>query len=73
MQESIEDRSRQHLVAGQDLRPILDALVGRNQDATSLVAMADEAKEETRLLAIHRLESHLVDDHEESDLSLVGN
>ena len=64
MQQPIEDRRGQRLVTGQDLLPVLDALVGRDRDAAPLVAVAHQAIEEARLLPAHRLEAHLVDDQE---------
>ncbi len=62
MQQPIEDGGGEDLVAGQELRPVLDAFVGGDEDRAAAVAIGDEAEEETRLGAGHGLEAHLVDD-----------
>jgi hypothetical protein len=55
------DRRRQHVVAGEHRGPFDHALVRGDQDRASSVAIRHVAEEETRLLARHRLEAHLVD------------
>jgi len=41
MQQPIQDRSRQHFVSRQQFRPVLDALIGGDQDGAPAVAVAD--------------------------------
>lgn len=61
VQQPVEDRRGQHLVTGQDLRPVADALVHRDQDAAVAVAVADQPEKVARVLPRHRFETHLVD------------
>ncbi|HYC00558.1 MAG TPA: hypothetical protein VEC57_15600 [Candidatus Limnocylindrales bacterium] len=64
VQQPVQDRGGQHLVAGQDLRPLANPLVRRDQDAAALVAVGHQAKEQAGLLARHRIEADLVDDQQ---------
>lgn len=64
MQEPVEDGGGQDLVAGEDLRPGLDALVGGDDDRALLVAVGDQAEEQRGILAAHRLEADLVEDQQ---------
>ena len=63
MKQAVEDRGRQHFIAGQDHWPIPDAFVGGDQDAAALVAVADEPEELAGLLP-GGLEADLVDDQQ---------
>ena len=71
MGETVEERRRHHLVAGQDLRPVLHGLVRREDHAPALVAVGDEPEEEARLGAAHGLEAHLVD-HKKGDVHVLA-
>src|SRR5690606_32678400 len=62
VKEPVEDRRREDLVARQHLGPVLDPLVGGDQDAAPLVPVADQAKEQARLMPRHRFEPYFVDD-----------
>lgn len=65
MEQAIEDGGGQALVAGEQLWPVLDALlVGGDQDRAAAVAVTDQAEEQARLAAAHGLEAHLVDDQQ---------
>ena len=64
MEQPVEDGGGQHLVAGQQLGPVLDALVGGDEDGASSVAVADEPEEQRGGLPVHGLEAHLVDDEQ---------
>src|SRR5262249_34982851 len=57
VQEPIEDRGRQDLVAGEHLGPVLDALVGRDEDAAAAIAIADEPEEQARLGSSEQFEA----------------
>jgi len=45
-------------------QPILDGLVGGDQGAAALIAVADHAEEQARFLPVQRLKAHLVDDQQ---------
>jgi hypothetical protein len=72
VEQTVEDRGGEDLVAGQDLGPVTDALVGRDQDAAAPLAVGDQPEEQARLLAAHHLEAHLVDDHERHAVGLAS-
>ena len=46
MQQAIEDRGGEDLVAGEEFGPVADAFVGGDEDAAAAVAVGDEAEEE---------------------------
>ncbi len=50
-------RGREDLVAGEGLGPVADVLVQGEDDGALLVASADEAEEEVRLLALEEPEA----------------
>jgi hypothetical protein len=45
VEQAIEEDGGQRLVAGKQLGPLADALVGGNPHGTAAVAVADEAEE----------------------------
>jgi hypothetical protein len=61
VQEPVEDRGREHLVAGQQFGPVAHALVRGDQDRATPVAVGHEPEEQAGLLAVHRLEAELID------------
>jgi hypothetical protein len=61
VQEPVEDGGRQDLIAGEQLRPVPDALVGRDDHGATTVAVADQPEEQGSLLAAHGIVAHLVD------------
>ena len=64
MEQPIEDRGSEDLVASEDFRPRFDTLVRGDQDRALLVAMRDDAEEQRRILSGHRLEADFVQDAE---------
>ena len=64
MQQPVEHRRRDHLVARQHLRPRADRLVARDAHRPAPVAVAHEPEEERRFFPAEGLKAHLVDDHE---------
>jgi len=54
VQEPVEDRGGQDLVAREDLGPVPDVLVARHHDGALLVACAHQTEEEIRLVAVER-------------------
>src|ERR1700680_3180798 len=63
MQEAIKDRGGDDRVA-EDRAPFAVALVGRQNDAASFIASADQLKENRGAKFIERQISHLVDDED---------
>ena len=63
VQEAIEDRRGEHLVA-EDGAPLRDDLVGRDEQAAALVATGDELEEEMRAAPLERQVAELVDDEQ---------
>lgn len=61
VKQAVKDRGGQDLVAGEDLRPVPDVLVGGEGDRALLVPGADEPGEQVGLEAVQRPEAHLVD------------
>ncbi len=61
VQQVVENRCCQRLITGQQLGPVSDALVGRDQDRTPTVAVTDQSEEQARLFPVHRLEAQFVD------------
>jgi hypothetical protein len=45
VEQPVQDRGGHHLVAGQDRRPVPDALVGRDRDAPAAAAGGDQTEE----------------------------
>lgn len=64
VQQAVEDRSGQDLVAREDLRPVPDVLVRGQHDRATLVTRGHEAEEEVRLVSVQRPEADFVDDQE---------
>ena len=56
VEQPVEDRRGEHLVAGKHGGPLGDALVGGDQHRAAPVAVGDEPEEQARLLARHGLE-----------------
>ena len=63
VQEAIKDGGGDHLVA-EDLAPLRDHLVCREQDAAAFVATRDELEEEVRAALLEGQIAQLVDDEE---------
>jgi hypothetical protein len=63
VQEPVEDRGGDHLVA-EDLAPLRDHLVGREQHAAALVATRDELEEQIRAALLEGQIAQLIDDEE---------
>ena len=72
MQQPVQDRSGQHLVTGQQFRPVLDPLVGGDQDRAPAVPVTDQAEEQAGSLTVHWLEAHLVDD-QQPDIEVLAS
>src|SRR3954452_23830621 len=49
VQQPVQDRRRQHLVAGEQLGPVAHALVGGDHDRAATVAVRHQPKEQARL------------------------
>jgi len=64
VQQSVEDRRGEHLIARHDLGPFPDRFVGGDEHGASSITVRDEPEEQTRLDPIHRLEAHFIDDQE---------
>ena len=64
VQQAVEDRGGEDLVAGEDLGPVAHVLVGGEGDRALLVARAHQAEEEVGLLAVEGPEAHFVDDEQ---------
>ena len=63
VQEAVEDRRREHVVA-EDGAPLRHDLVGRDEEAAALVAPRDELEEEMRGALLEGQVAELVDDEE---------
>jgi len=59
--ESIKKRSGELFVAGEDRDPFGKRQIGRDDDASPLVAFREEVEEELAAAAIERYEAELVD------------
>ena len=64
VQQAIEDRGGEDLIAGEDLRPVAHVLVRGEDDRAFLVARAHQAEEEVGPLAVEGPEADLVDDQQ---------
>ena len=64
MQQAVEDRGGEDLVARKDLRPVAHVFVRREQHRAAFVARRDESEEEIRLNAVERTEADFVDDQQ---------
>lgn len=64
MEQAVEDRRGQDLIASEDLGPVADMFVGGEQDRAAFVPRGHEAKEEIRFHAVQRAEADLVDDEQ---------
>ena len=64
VQEPVEDGGGEDRIASEQLRPVLDALVGGDEDGASAVAVAHEPEEQARFGPGHGLEAHFVDDQQ---------
>ena len=62
VKEAVEDRRGEDFVAGEDLGPVPDVLVGSEDDRALLVAGADETEEEIGFVPVERAEADFVDD-----------
>ena len=63
MQQAVEDRGRQDLVA-EDGAPLRHELIGGDEQAAALVAARDELEEEMGAAALERQVAELVDDQQ---------
>ena len=54
----VEDGGREDRIGCEQLEPVLDALIGSDEDRASAVAVSHKTKEQTRLGPGHGLESH---------------
>ncbi len=61
MQQPVENGRRKDFVASQQFGPVSNGLVGGDDHGAAAIAVADEPEEQARLLAVHRVVSHLVD------------
>ena len=61
MRQTIEQRRRQFLVAGEDRDPFRKGKVGRHGGGATLIAIADQVEEQFTTGAVERDEAQLVD------------
>ena len=70
MQEPVENGGR-HDVVSEDLAPLFEGLIGRDDDRTLFVALGDELEEELGGLLGEREIAKLIDDQEVGSAKLV--
>jgi hypothetical protein len=64
--ESVEQRRRQVLVAGEDPGPLAEAEVGRHDDRAALITLGHDAEEQLAALAVEWHEAEFVEDEQGS-------
>jgi hypothetical protein len=64
IRQTIEQRRRELLVAAEDLRPLAESEIAREEDRPSLVARRQQIEEELATGAIERDEAELVEDEQ---------
>ena len=65
MQQSVEDRRGERLVAGEKLGPVADRLVRGDEDRAATVAIRHQPKEQACFVARHGFEAKFVDDEQD--------